>query len=77
MLPKKISYNRVIAINQFKGVVVQLSRQGLIDLLVKSYKIEAYGDPNALRLTRDDLIEQVLICEYGADDVQAFNDYKE
>ena len=70
MIPTKVlSLTRIAAINQFQGVIENLSRQGLRDLLTKSYLIEIQGHEPS----RKDLIQAILVKEYGREDMEAFD----
>ncbi len=66
---KKLAPMRVYAINQFKGVLNMLSKEGLKDLLSKTYSVPVIG----LVLSRQELIDKILIQEYGTEDMEAFN----
>lgn len=61
---------RSIAINQTKGVLQKLSREGLVRYLEESCHI---GVPDSDNATREQLIERILVSEYGKEDVEAYN----
>jgi hypothetical protein len=70
-MPNTISVGKVTAMQEFKDVLDSLTREGLIRLLVDTYGIFTYdGNSN---VSRSDLIEQVMVCEYELEDLEAFN----
>ena len=68
-----LSPQRVYAINQFKGVLDVLSKQGLLDVLKYNYGVVHPEMGELSSLHHKELVQAILVKEYGAADVEAFN----